>query len=191
MFEQDIKMLLATRHEDFVDQTSSHTQVDFYLPLRNIYFDAKEKRQKFSMKNWVGIATPQEHMFIVDDLAVRKLLQHAPSSFCLIRDSSARPLMHYVYSIVDFLCIPKQRCRRPIERTVRTLKGKWVVDLRDAVAFEELEDALGYIVHYSRKHGDIFERHIDCWGKYTSEQILLAGATRTARYWKVDAKAHK
>ena len=191
MFEQDIKMLLAARHEDFVDQTASHTAIDFHLPRRAICIDVKEKRQKFSTRNWAGALPPQEHLFIVDDLAVRKLLLHAPDSFCLIRDSSARSVMHYVYSIVDFLCIPKQRSRRPIERSVRALKGKWLVDLRDAAAFEKLGEALDYILRYPRKRKEIFERHIDCWGKYHTEVILTAGATRTAHYWKEDATAHR
>jgi hypothetical protein len=190
MLESDIKTLLTARHEDFVDKTRSHIAVDFHLPRRSIYFDAKEKRQKFSARNWAAATPPERHLFIVDDLAVRKLLAHAPNSFCLIRDSSSPQVMHYVYSIVDFLCIPKQRCRRPIERNVRAMKGKWLVDLRDAAAFVSLADAVDYIFLYPRKKRVIFERHIDCWGNYPSEEILTAGALRTPRHWKEDATPH-
>jgi hypothetical protein len=190
MFEIDIKEHLVARGEPFTDATASPSCLDFHLTRRNIYLDAKEKIQKFSMRNWSEAQMPQEHLFIVDDLAVRKLLLHAPNSFSIIRDSSITPPMHYVYSIVDFLCMPKKRCRRTISKTVTTSKGKWLIDLRDAAAFETLEDALNYVVQYAGKHKAIFETHIDCWGSYRSERIGRGGATRRARHWTEDAKAH-
>lgn len=171
MFEQDVKTYLTSRGEQFSDGTSSHTSLDFHLTRRNIHIDAKEKCQKFSMSNWKEAPMPQEHLFIIDDLAVRKLLLHAPASFRIIRDSSTTPPMHYVYSIVDFLCMPKKRCRRTLNKSVTTFKGKWLVDLRDAATFETLDDAMEYILRYSEKHMAILETHIDCWGNYPSERI--------------------
>jgi hypothetical protein len=191
VFEQEIKTYLTSQHISFTDNTRDVGALDFFLPSFNVYFDAKEKRKQFSMHNWREANTPQEYFFIVDDLAVRKMLYHAPDSFCLIRDSSASPAMYYVYSIVDFLCIPKRRVRRPIKRTVLAFKGKWLVDLRDAACFDELADAVKYMTVYRRKHKTIFEEHIDCWGSYRSEKIPKSGTTRTAAYWKEDAKAHE
>lgn len=188
MFEQDVKTYLTSRGEQFTDGTASHTSLDFHLTHRDIHIDAKEKCQKFSMGNWKEATIPQEHFFIIDDLAVRKLLLHAPNSFIIIRDSSIAPPMHYVYSIVDFLCMPKKRCRRTISKSVTTFKGKWLVDLRDAAAFEALEDAIQYILRYPEKHKAIFETHIDCWGNYRSERIGRGGTTRVARHWKEDSK---
>jgi hypothetical protein len=190
MFEQDVKAYLTARCELFTDGTSSHSTLDFHLTHRNIHIDAKEKRQRFSMSNWKEAAMPQEFLFIIDDLAVRKLLLYAPNSFSIIRDSSVKPPMHYVYSIVDFLCIPRKRCQRTISKSVTTFKGKWLVDLRDAAAFETLDDAMGYILRYGEKHKSIFEAHIDCWGNYKSERIGKGGTTRTAKHWKEDAKVH-
>jgi hypothetical protein len=143
------------------------------------------------MRNWRESSIPQEHLFIIDDLAVRKLLLHAPNSFTLIRDSSIRPAMHYVYSIVDFLCMPRKRCRRAISRSVTTFKGKWLVDLRDAAAFETLDDALTYILQYVTKHTAIFSTQIDCWGNYRSERIGRGGSTREPKHWREDAKVHR
>ena len=190
MLEQEIKSYLTLRNEPFSDFSASHTALDFFLPRHNIHIDAKEKRQRFAMKNWKEARMPQEHLFIIDDLSVRKLLLHAPNSFTLIKDSSVTPAMYFVYSIVDFLCIPKIRCRRPIRRTIVAFKGKWIIDLRDASAFETLEDAITYTTSYKKKHPAIFEGQIDCWGKYPSERVSKSGSMRTARFWDIDAKSH-
>lgn len=190
VFEHDVKTYLMDRGEQFADGTSSHTSLDFHLTRRNIHLDVKEKCQKFSMSNWREASMPQENLFIIDDLAVRKLLLHAPNSFIIIRDSSLDPAMHYVYSIVDFLCMPKKRCRRTISKTITTVKGKWLIDLRDAAAFDTLDEAMHYILHYAEKHRAIFETHLDCWGNYRSEKIGRGGTTRVAKHWKEDSKVH-
>ena len=190
MLEQDVKSYLVRRKEPFVDATSSLSALDFHLTRHDIHIDVKEKLQRFSMKNWRESSIPQEHFFIIDDLAVRKLLFRAPNSFSLIRDSSVSPAMHYVYSIVDFLCIPKKRCRRTISRTSSTAKGKWLVDFRDAAGFVTLDDAMEYVLQYPSKFKSIFETHIDCWGNYKSERIRRSGTTRMPRHWKEDSRSH-
>ncbi|MEK7251528.1 MAG: hypothetical protein AAB209_14015 [Bacteroidota bacterium] len=190
MFEQEVKSFLAAQKIPFEDGTKSTTALDFYLPRSKVYFDAKEKSQPFSMKNWSEATTAQENLFIIDDLAARKLLLHAPLSFCLIKDSSISPTMYYIYSIIDLLCIPKKRVKRPIEKSVRAFKGKWLLDLRDAAAFDELPDAINYMLSYEKKFPLIFSKHIDCWGKYPSEEIKTSGRTRTTDYWKKDSQAH-
>ena len=190
MFEQDIRSYFTASREPFTDFTSSHTAPDFHLTRRDIYIDAKEKCQQFTMSNWREARMPQENLFIIDDLAVRKLLLHAPNSFVIIRNSSIDPPMHYVYSIVDFLCMPKKRCRRTISKTITTVKGKWLIDLRDAAAFATLDEAMHYILRYAEKHPAIFETHLDCWGNYRSEKVGRGGTTRVATYWKEDSKVH-
>lgn len=190
MFEQEIKQYLKAHNEPFADRTESHSAIDFFLPQDNIYIDAKEKRQQFAMNNWREAVMPQEFLFILDDLAVRKLLFHAPNSFILICDTSSRHRQYFVYSIVDLLCIPKKRCRRPIRRSVPAYKGKWLIDLRDAASFDELQSAMDYLLSYKKKFKPIFETHIDCWGKYPTENIGRGGSTRTAKYWKKDSTSH-
>jgi hypothetical protein len=190
MFEQEVKSFLTANQIPFEDGTKSKSALDFHILRRKIFFDAKEKTQPFSMNNWNEATVPQDNLFIIDDLAARKLLQHAPLSFCLIKDSSIAPPMLYIYSIVDLLCIPKQRVKRPIERTVKAFKGKWLLDLRDAAVFDELGDAIKYMLAYEKKFPLIFGEHIDCWGKYPSEEIKTSGRTRIARYWKTDSQAH-
>jgi len=190
MFEQEVRSLLITQKIPFVDGTQSTSELDFHLPRHKIHFDAKEKTQPFSMKNWAGTAIAQEDLFIIDDLSARKLLRNAPLSFCLIKDSSSPPVMYYIYSIVDLLCIPKTRATRPIEKSVKAFKGKWLLNLRDAAVFDELVEAIKYMLSYERKFPLIFSEHIDCWGHYPSEEIKTSGRTRIAAFWKKDATAH-
>lgn len=191
MLETEIKTYLQKKQIRFTDSTASHSEIDFLLPELRIALDAKEKTQPFAMKNWGNVPILQENLFIIDDLAARKLLLHAPLSFVLIKDSSSDHAAYFVYSIVDLLCIPKRRVNRPIERIVKALKGKWLLDLRDAAIFDELSDALEYIIKYKSKFPRIFSKHISCWGKYPSEEVLESGATRKTRYWDFDSRAHK
>lgn len=190
MFEKEVKAFLTSKSINYKDGTRSTSDLDFFLPGYNIYFDAKEKAQRFSMKNWNEASMPQDSLFIIDDLAARKLLFHAPHSFCLIKDSSVSSPMYYAYSIVDLLCIPKKRVKRPIERSVKAYKGKWLIDLRDAAAFETLDDAIGYLLNYRKKFSLIFNTHIDCWGNFPSENIKTSGRLRTAGYWEKDSESH-
>lgn len=131
-----------------------------------------------------------DHLFILDDLAARRLLRYAPCSFCLIKDSSQNPPAYYVYSIIDLFCIPKQRVRRPIERRGAAFKGKWLIDLRDAAMFAAPAEAIEYLLSYQRLFPAIFRHHIDCWGKYPTEHIETAGTKRTAKFWEKDAGMH-
>ena len=190
MFEREVRKYLAENSIVFEDGTRSNTSLDFFLPRHKLYFDVKEKSQQSNPENLGEATTAEEDIFIIDDLAARKLLLHAPRSFCLIKDSSAKAITYFVYSIVDLLCIPKKRVRRPIERTVRTFKGKWLVDLRDAAVFDELDDAINYMLTYEKKFHLLFSEHIDCWGTYPSEVIRTSGRTRTAGYLKKDAVKH-
>ncbi len=190
MLEQEVKSYLSKKRISFVDYTRSHHELDFELPGFRIFLDVKEKLQPFSRTNWPKTATPHEHLFILDDLAARKMLLRAPKSFCLIKDSTSTPPMFYIYSIVDLLCMPKTRARRPLERNVKVYKGKWLIDLRDAAAFVSVEDALKYVLAYEKQFRTIFQEHIDCWGKYPSERLVESRSTRRAEYWKKDAHAH-
>jgi hypothetical protein len=191
MFEQEVKAHLQARTIPFDDGTASKTTVDFHLPRYRIFFDAKEKTQPFSLKNWKESTTTEEHLFIIDDLAARKLLFHAPLAFCLIKNSSMSPPMFHIFSVVDLLCVPKKRVRRPIEKSVKTFKGKWLLDLRDAAVFDQLGDAIAYMLTYEKNFSYIFKEHIDCWGKYPSEQIKTAGSTRKPIHWRKDAEVHR
>lgn len=189
--EKELKSLLTSRRVSFQDNIRSLSSPDFFLSRLKIHIDAKEKLQPISRENWSNTAVPVESLFILDDLAVRKLLLTGPDSFILVKDSSRSTHSYHVFSIVDLLCMPKQRCKRPIHRTVEAFKGKWLVDLRDAACFDMLGDALDYIIDYRSFHSSIFETHIDCWGNYASENLASKGRTRTRNDWEKDSASHR
>jgi hypothetical protein len=186
-FEHEIKNFFTKYNLRFIDGTNSLDELDFALPDFNIHFDVKEKKQHFTMSNWKEANIPEEHFFILDDLAARKVLLKAPHSFVLIRDSVKTPVF-YVYSIVDLLCIPKKRVRRALEKNTRSFKGKWLLDFRHAEKFETLEQAVKYMVNYPKQFKKIFKEEIDCWGTYEGEQIQTAGITRKPKHWDEDLK---
>ncbi len=186
-FEQEIKDFFTKYNLRFIDGTNSLEELDFALPEFNIHFDVKEKKQRFTMSNWGESNIPEEHFFILDDLAARKVLLKAPQSFVLIRDSVKSPV-YYIYSIVDLLCIPKKRVRRALEKKTHSFKGKWLIDFRHAAKFETLEHAVKYMVNYPKQFKMIFKEEIDCWGTYEGEQIQMAGIPRKPKHWEEDLK---
>jgi len=186
-FEQEIKEFLKKNEIPFEDRTGSLEELDFALTESKVFFDAKEKKQHVNVKNWQGVTIPEQYFFILDDLAGRKILLKAPRSFLLVRDSVDTPT-YYIFSIVDLLCMPKQRVRRTIEKSTRAYKGKWYVDLRHGKRCDSLGDAVKYMMHYPSKFKHIFKEYIDCWGEYEGEKIVTTGITRRKYHWVEDLK---
>ena len=184
-FESDVRQFLTSHNIQFIDYTGSHTELDFTLTASEVYFDVKEKKQHMNMRHWSGTAIPEQHLFILDDLAARKILLRSPRSFLVIRNCT-EVSSYYVYSVVDLLCMPKVRVRRPIERRHRTLKGKWYVDLRHGGHASSLEHAFEHMMNYPIKFSSIFKDHIDCWGNYEGEVVQTTGSLRSPQHWSTD-----
>jgi hypothetical protein len=188
-FEHDVRQLLTKRSIAFVDNTGSLETLDFTLATADIHFDVKEKKQRVNVHNWQGAeAIPEEHLFLLDDLAARKILLKSPRSFLLVQDCSRRPLTYYVFSIVDLLCMPKRRVNRALARTdgPTALKGKWYLDLRHGARHESLDAALSYMQEYPKQFDVVFKSHIACWGTYAGEEVRTTGTARTSEYWRID-----
>ena len=100
--EQEIKDFFAQHKVDYDDRSRSFTRLDFgygdEFTNRYVAFDAKEKRQRYNPHNW-PTAIPEEHLFIIDDLAARKILLHAPNAGLLVRDTSQETPAYYFYSV--------------------------------------------------------------------------------------------
>ena len=184
-FEQEVRHYLTLKAIRFEDRTESHHALDFALLESNVFFDVKEKKQRFTMGHWPGTVIPERYFFILDDLAARKILLNAPRSFLMIRNCTEMP-SYYVFSVVDLLCIPKVRVRRTIERHNTVAKGKWYIDLRHGKHWTTLAQAFEYMMTYPDRFPLIFDVHLDCWGTYEGENILSAGIPRKPHHWSKD-----
>lgn len=163
-----------------IDNTSSYKDLDFQH--NGMALDAKEKRQKYNTNNW-NTDIPEEHLFIIDDLAARKVLLKAPKSGLIVRDNVTGK--YYLFSVLDLFSMPKQRANRRIEKSSPALKGKWLIDLRNGFKADSLStifEAIDLYIHTM----DASYSKLECHGDYHDEDIGVGGTTRTAGYWKTD-----
>ncbi len=190
-FESDIKRFLKDKNIDFTDNCTSYKKLDFtfnnFFNERNLHVDVKEKRQKISILNWPSIAEDKEaYAFIIDDMAVRKTIAYAPYSGLIIRNNLT--MYYYWLSVMDLGMMPKQRVNRPIEKNELHYKGKWIIDLRNAIAKNTLDEIFDVIKLYCEDVFNISTRHLPCYGNYINENISIEGAIRKPSYWNKDVK---
>ncbi len=190
-FEQEIKDFFRSQNLAFEDNCKSFSRLDFAFGSRaqgrRFHFDAKEKRQAINLQNWPAAAIPQEHLFILDDLAARKTLAYAPQSGLLIRDNLRQS--YHLLTVLDLFLMPKVRVNRPIQNEVATLKGKWLIDLRNSVSTASLAALFAHIRAYLNEQDDILFRQLDCYGSYVGETIISQGVRRRPEHWDTDASA--
>ncbi len=187
-FETEIKSFLQAREINYTSRTDSFNKLDFEIEhsdaMKQFYFDAKEKRQKYRTDNW-PTNLEEKYFFIFDDLACRKALAYAPDSAFLVRDSS-REVSYYLFTIVDILLMPKTRVNRTIHKENKKFKGKWLIDLRNGQKATELEELFEMIDEYLANKKEIFTGVIPCYGNYEGESIEGGGITRRPKHWKED-----
>jgi hypothetical protein len=188
-FEQEIKAYLKAQHLEYKDNSSSFKRLDFSVVLDanwTFYFDAKEKRQQYNLQNWNLAAEQEEHTFILDDLAARKILAYAPWSGMVVRDNLRGG--YFFYSVLDLFLMPKTRTNRPIHKEVKAFKGKWVIDLRNGVRCASMTEVFAVIRKYIAHREEFFLTQPDCFGDYMGEGIGLSGEVRKPAYWEIDVK---
>lgn len=99
-FEMELNNDFSSKKIMFADHCISMDRLDFDLFGKNkklsFSFDAKEKRQNYNLSNWPKFDVPQEHVFIIDDLAARKILKESPDSGLIIRDNLN---FRYIFSL--------------------------------------------------------------------------------------------
>lgn len=187
-FEQEIKGFFRKKEIRFADNSGSFAMLDFTFGdleiKRQFHFDVKEKRQHYNMRNWPDAIVPEEYLFVLDDLAARKVLVHAPNSGVIIRDNVHQ--RYVLFTVVDLYLMPKKRVNRLIERSVETYKGKWLVDLRNGQRFDDLAGVFAGIDSYLDNREDIFLRILECFGDYVGEEIGKGGIVRKPEHWEVD-----
>jgi hypothetical protein len=188
--EQEVRQLLAARRVQFEAYCDDFDRLDFCIdsPQRGRFcFDAKEKRQPVKMDNWPEAGIPQEHLFILDDLAARKALKFAPNSGLVVRDNIRG--LYFFFSVVDLFLMPRRRVNRPIGSYDTKLKGKWLIDLRNGAQCASLLEVFERIAAYHDAQEEIFQNLLACYGDYHGEQVGRGGVTRQAEHWLRDRQS--
>ena len=188
--EQEIKEYLTKHGMPFEEGCDEFDKLDFCIHSEQrgtFHFDAKEKRQKLQMANWPDIGVPEEHLFILDDLAARKTLLKAPRSGIIIRDNGIS--LYYFIPIVDLVLMPKVRVNRKINRNEPALKGKWLIDFRNSQECSGLQEVFRSIAHYVDVFPEIYQNTLECYGNYIGETIGKGGITRRPEHWDQDVSS--
>ncbi len=186
--EQEIKQYFNENEIVFDDYSNSLKFLDFGYgdrkSKRYFFFDAKEKCEPYQIKNWPQANIPEKHLFILDDLAARKILAFAPNSGIVVRNNMHG--LYYLFTIIDFFLMPKIRVNRKINRQIQTLKGKWLIDLRNGAHCGDLVTVFQHIEHYLDERENIYTNTLECYGQYRGEKIGQGGITRVPKYWPKD-----
>ena len=184
--EEEVRVYLSNRQKSFDDNTESFVKLDFGVAFGTsgyFSFDTKEKIDPYQANNW-PISISEENLFIIDDLAARKILKYAPYSGVIVRD---RPLNRYFFiSIVDLYLMPKVRVNRSINRNQPAQKGKWLIDLCNVIHYDRLELIFNAINCYVSDHRAIFCEIKECYGSYQNEQLGRGGIERRTQHWEKD-----
>lgn len=188
--EQEIRALLEKHGVNFDEGCDSFDALDFCMHSEQrggFYFDAKEKRQEIQMANWPDAGIPQEHLFILDDLAARKVLKFAPDSGVIVRDNMRR--LYFFFDVVNLFLMPRLRVNRPIEWNNPAIKGKWMIDLRNGVQCASLMEVFERIAVFHDAQDEIFHKFLACYGDYQGEVIQEGGSKRQPQHWIKDRQA--
>lgn len=182
-FEKEIRDFLRNQDISYKDYTNSATKVDFSYTLKShtFWFDVKEKRQEYNMKNWTDLI-PEKDCFILDELGIRKVMEHGAYSGIIIRNNL---LDEYIFfSFLDLFSMPKIRVNRETN-SKGYLKGKWIINLNNGKRCKTLKELFLSIGKYKEKKDNLFSQG-ECYGEYSGEKIEIKGTTRTGYYKFID-----
>lgn len=143
--------------EFVVDQSDSNTKIDFWVP--GFFLDVKEKRQKLSDRWWLLKDVGEKDTMVLDELGVRKLMQHYPYGYFLIRDAVLDRM--FLASATELATVPRARVNR-------VQKGKLVYDLRNFRPLDSIADVYRLVME------DLVEmpwKQSPCVGQLEPEQV--------------------
>jgi len=177
-FEEQVREQLDTLRWEYGDQTDALHRPDFIitLPVRGkrlrVALEVKEKRQRYRGR-WAQLAgTLEAELLVLDEVAARTLLRHAPRAFLLFRDQTHAEQSYVLFSVLDLYCAPKRRVQRPIHRHSPRLKAKWLLDRRHGRAFHRLRDVFAYIATYLARDLDKDLRRLEAYGGFEGEEVM-------------------
>lgn len=170
-FERRVRRALNSDGEfELLDSTDSFDEVDFELGVRGrrIFLEVKEKKQRYR-DLWAELAdVPEDHLFILDELAVRKIMLRAPRAYLLVHDAIAG--LFAVFGALELLTMPKTRVNRSIDGGVPTFKGKWLIDRRNGESCETVEEAVSFIKRRLSSE-DEYWKALACHARYENESL--------------------
>ena len=170
-FERQVSRAIAVDGEfELLDSTDSFDEVDFELGCRGrrVFLEVKEKKQRYREAWTEACAVAEPDLFILDELAARKIMLRAPRGYLLVNDSLNERLV--VFSALELLTVPKARVNRSIDGGVATFKGKWLIDLRHGNEWASLGEALAFVKRRSSSEEELWGS-LACYGRYDDERL--------------------
>lgn len=117
-----------------IGNLDSTERMDWWVP--GFYLDVKEKKQPLTSRWPLPAGVAEQDAFIVDELAVRKALEHWPAAYLVVHDV---PVNRWVLiSVTELVCCDRVRVDREGPNGHR--KGKWVIDLTQFRALAAPDD---------------------------------------------------
>jgi len=188
--EQEIRHYFQQAQINFDDNSGSYHLLDFAFGDRTkkqyFAFDVKEKCDPYQLRNWPKVEIPEKYLFILDDLAARKILAFAPNSGLVIRDNFYK--IYYFFSVVTLYLMPKTRVNRKIEKNVLAYKGKWLIDLRNGQQYDKIDALFIGINTFLAERENIFLKKLECYGCFYGEHIVDGGIVREPKHWRIDVQ---
>lgn len=114
-----------------IGNLDSPTRLDWWIP--GFFLDVKEKRQTLSARWHLLGDVPEEDLFVIDELSVRKAAEHFPHAYFLLR---CRPTGRMFLARIDEMFCA-ERVRRDRVSSAGHRKGKWIIDMTQ---FRQLVD---------------------------------------------------
>jgi hypothetical protein len=176
-FEEAVKAGLTTLGWEFQDNTTEHDRPDLYIFRRvrgeqvRVALELKEKRQPYRSRWAEAAGVPEPELFVLDEVAVRKLLAWAPRAVLLFWDETQPARPYALYTIIDLLCVPKVRVQRPIALNSPRLKAKWLLDRRHGRLLPDLNSAFTAIASYVDRELWDDLRRLETHGNFVGERV--------------------
>ena len=132
-FEAQVKAVLPSWH---IDETASTSRLDWWVP--GWFLDAKEKRQALNKRWHLLDGVDEVDLVVLDELGIRKALEHGPSAYFIIRDVPGGNRL-FLVGAWELACLRRARVDR-------VGKGKAIFDLRDMRQLRSLDEIVPTIM---------------------------------------------
>lgn len=144
--EEQVRAALANHHTIRLLRTNTNRfdRSDYEVATHDVAQCAIELKAKWQRyRGWTTHRpdVDERDLFILDELAMRRLIEHGPFGQLLIYDHPAHRWV--IFGVVDLILAPKARVARPLRARRATTKGKVLLDLGDGhQAGRQLDPAL-------------------------------------------------